>query len=67
MVSADLLISMDLSTQLLGCKSKEISISLLQAYAHVTSSEKIKEWMTLGILYNRGIISPPENGENRPL
>lgn len=66
-MSADLLISMDLSTQLLGCKSKEISISLLQAYAHVTSSEKIKEWMTLGILYNRGIISPPENGENRPL
>lgn len=41
-MSADLLISMDLSTQLLGCKSKEISISLLQAYAHVTSSEKIR-------------------------
>lgn len=65
-MSADLLISMDLSTQLLGCKSKEISISLLQAYAHATSSEKIKESMTLGILYNREIISPAENGENRP-
>lgn len=64
-MSADLLISMDLSAQLLGFKSNGMSLSLLQAYAHV-SSEKIKESMTLGILYNRGIISPAENGENRP-
>lgn len=56
MVSADLLISMNLFIQLLGCKSKGISISLLQAYAHV-SSEKIKESMTLGILYNGEIPS----------
>lgn len=55
-MSADLIISMDLSTQLLGFKSKGISISLLQAYAHV-SSEKIKESMTLGILYNGEIPS----------
>lgn len=41
MVSADLLISMDLSTQLLGYKSNGMSLSLLQAYAHV-SSEKIR-------------------------
>lgn len=57
LVSADLLISMNLFIQLLGCKSKGISISLLQAYAHVTSSEKIKESMTLGILYNGEIPS----------
>lgn len=56
-MSADLLISMNLFIQLLGCKSKGISISLLQAYAHVTSSEKIKESMTLGILYNGEIPS----------
>lgn len=56
-MSADLLISMDLSTQLLGFKSNGMSLSLLQAYAHVTSSEKIKESMTLGILYNGEIPS----------
>lgn len=41
LVSADLLISMDLSTQLLGFKSNGMRLSLLQAYAHV-SSEKIR-------------------------
>lgn len=56
-MSADLIISMDLSTQLLGFKSNGMSLSLLQAYAHVTSSEKIKESMTLGILYNGEIPS----------
>lgn len=61
-MSADLLIFMDLLIQLLGFRSDEISLSLRQAYAHV-SSEKIKESMNFGILYNRDTIRPVENGE----